>query len=77
MEERSTGLATQRNAFDTLQKVLLDAHRRGSIADDPFHGVVPPGYVPDQITILTKEEIHALEAVASDGLRVLIDLMSR
>ncbi|MFB7608155.1 hypothetical protein [Streptomyces gardneri] len=50
MEERSTGLATQQNAFDTLKKVLLDAHRRGAITDDPFHGVVPPGYVGTPLT---------------------------
>ncbi|PKT72112.1 hypothetical protein CW362_15185 [Streptomyces populi] len=76
MEERSVGLAAQQNAFDTLKKILLDARRRGGIAEDPFDGVVPPEYVPREITIPTLDEIHALKAVSSDGLRIIIDLMS-
>ncbi|MFE7808206.1 tyrosine-type recombinase/integrase [Streptomyces sp. NPDC057430] len=76
MEERKVGLATQQNAFDTLKKILRDAHRRGGIAGDPFQGVVPPEYIPNRITIPTLEEIHALKAVASESLAVIIDLMS-
>ncbi|MGW5778818.1 hypothetical protein [Streptomyces sp. NPDC003863] len=76
MEERKVGLATQQNAFDALKKILLDAHRRGGIADDPFQGVVPPEYIPNRITLPTLEEIHALKAVASEALVVIIDLMS-
>ncbi|MFD6348913.1 tyrosine-type recombinase/integrase [Streptomyces roseolus] len=76
MEERKVGLATQQNAFDTLKKILRDAHRRGGISDDPFRGVVPPEYIPTRITIPTLEEIHALKEVASKGLVVIIDLMS-
>ncbi|MFJ8846680.1 hypothetical protein ACIRFF_27720 [Streptomyces cyaneofuscatus] len=76
MEDRRVGLATQQNAFDTLKKILLDALRRGGIDEDPFDGVVPPDYVPNPITIPTIEEIHALKASGSDGLRVIIDLMS-
>ncbi|MFI0966422.1 tyrosine-type recombinase/integrase [Streptomyces sp. NPDC021080] len=76
MEERSVGLAAQQNAFDTLKKILLDARRRGGIPEDPFDGVVPPEYVPREITIPTLDEIHALKAVSSDGLRIIIDLMS-
>ncbi|MCD2468706.1 site-specific integrase [Streptomyces sp. MBT42] len=76
MEERNVGLATQQNAFDTLKKILLDARRRGGITDDPFQGVVPPEYIPSRITIPTLEEIHALKAVASEELVVIIDLMS-
>ncbi|WP_234439338.1 MULTISPECIES: tyrosine-type recombinase/integrase [Streptomyces] len=76
MEERKVGLATQQNAFDTLKKILRDAHRRGGIADDPFQGVVPPEYIPNRITIPMLEEIHALKEVGSKGLVVIIDLMS-
>ncbi|MGW4624908.1 tyrosine-type recombinase/integrase [Streptomyces rubiginosohelvolus] len=76
MEDRRVGLATQQNAFDTLKKILLDAYRRGGINEDPFDGVVAPAYVPKPITIPTLEEIYALKAVGSDGLRVVIDLMS-
>ncbi|WP_437040094.1 tyrosine-type recombinase/integrase [Streptomyces sp. enrichment culture] len=76
MEERSVGLAAQQNAFDTLKKILLDARRRGGIAEDPFEGVVPPEYIPRKITIPTLDEIHALKAAASDGLGLVIDLMS-
>ncbi|MEV7085818.1 tyrosine-type recombinase/integrase [Streptomyces sp. NPDC093085] len=76
MEEREVGLATQQNAFDALKKVLLDAHRRGGISEDPFAGVIPPEYIPRQITIPTLSEIHALKQVATDELRVIIDLMS-
>ncbi|MET9871169.1 MULTISPECIES: tyrosine-type recombinase/integrase [unclassified Streptomyces] len=76
MEERSVGLAAQQNAFDTLKKILLDAHRRGAIAENPLQGVIPPEYVPCKITIPTVDEIHALKAAASDGLRLVIDLMS-
>lgn len=76
MEEHQVGLATQQNAFDTLKKILLDARRRGGIPEDPFLGVVPPKYVPRPVTIPTLDEIHSLKAVASDGLRVVIDLMS-
>lgn len=75
MEERKVGLATQQNAFDTLRKILLDARRRGGISDDPFAGVIPPEYIPQQITIPTLEEIHDLKTAASDALRVIIDLM--
>ncbi|MFE0794019.1 tyrosine-type recombinase/integrase [Streptomyces mutabilis] len=76
MEERSVGLAAQQNAFDTLKKILLDARRRGGIAEDPFEGVIPPEYIPRKITIPTLDEIHALKAAASDGLGLVIDLMS-
>ncbi|MFF5713648.1 tyrosine-type recombinase/integrase [Streptomyces sp. NPDC012756] len=76
MEERKVGLATQQNAFDTLKKILRDAHHRGGIADDPLRGVVPPEYIPTRITIPTVEEIHALKEVASKALVVVIDLMS-
>ncbi|HET6859737.1 MAG TPA: site-specific integrase, partial [Streptomyces sp.] len=76
MEEREAGLATQQNAFDTLKKILLDAHRRGGLSEDPFIGVVAPVYVPQQVTIPTLTELHALKAAASDGLRLVIDLMS-
>ncbi|MGW0655302.1 tyrosine-type recombinase/integrase [Streptomyces umbrinus] len=76
MEERSVGLAAQQNAFDTLKKILLDARRRGGISEDPFDGVIPPEYVPRKVTIPTVDEIHALKAAGSDGLRVVIDLMS-
>ncbi|MCX4398883.1 MULTISPECIES: tyrosine-type recombinase/integrase [unclassified Streptomyces] len=76
MEERKVGLATQQNAFDTLKKILRDAHRRGGITDDPFQGVVPPEYIPNRVTIPTLEEIHALKEVGSTGLVVVIDLMS-
>ncbi|MET8184064.1 tyrosine-type recombinase/integrase [Streptomyces sp. NPDC005336] len=76
MEERGVGLATQQNSFETLKKVLLDAKLRGGIVEDPFAGVAPPGYIPDQVIIPTLDEIHALKAVASDGLRLIIDLMS-
>ncbi|MFD8298837.1 tyrosine-type recombinase/integrase [Streptomyces bauhiniae] len=76
MEERSIGLAAQQNAFDALRKILLDARRRGGITDDPFSGVVPPEYIPRKITIPALEEIHALKEVGSDGLRVVVDLMS-
>ncbi|MFE0858596.1 tyrosine-type recombinase/integrase [Streptomyces mutabilis] len=75
MEERSVGPAAQQNAFDTLKKILLDARRRGGITDDPFGGVIPPRYIPRKITIPTLDEIHALKAVSSDGLRLVIDLM--
>ncbi|MFJ6518663.1 tyrosine-type recombinase/integrase [Streptomyces filamentosus] len=76
MEEREVGLATQQNAFDTLKKILRDAHRRGGITGDPFEGVVPPEYVPNRVTIPTLDEIHALKEVGSTGLVVVIDLMS-
>lgn len=76
MEERSVGLAAQQNAFDTLKKVLLDAHRRGGITENPLDGVIPPEYIPRKITIPTLDEIHALKAVGSDGLVLLIDQMS-
>ncbi|MEV5875336.1 hypothetical protein AB0L75_14090 [Streptomyces sp. NPDC052101] len=76
MEERSVGLAAQQNAFDTLKKILLDARRRGGITDDLFAGVIPPEYVPRKITVPTLDELHSMKAVASDGLRVVIDLMS-
>ncbi|MFF3372001.1 tyrosine-type recombinase/integrase [Streptomyces sp. NPDC002680] len=76
MEERSVGLAAQQNAFDTLKKVLLDARRRGGIAEDPFDGVIPPEYIPRRITIPTLEEVHHLKEVGSKELRVIIDLMS-
>lgn len=76
MEERQVGLATQQNAFDTLKKILLDAHRHGGVSEDPFKGVVAPAYTPGQVTIPTLDELHALKAVASDGLRLVIDLMS-
>ncbi|MFB8138883.1 hypothetical protein [Streptomyces parvus] len=76
MEDRMVGLATQQNAYDTLKKILLDACRRGAIDEDPFDGVVAPAYVPKPITIPTIEELHALKEVGSDGLRVVIDLMS-
>ncbi|MGW6560190.1 tyrosine-type recombinase/integrase [Streptomyces hydrogenans] len=76
MEERKVGLATQQNAFDTLKKILRDAHRRGGIADDPFQDVVPPEYIPNRITIPTLEEIHALKEAGSKALVVIIDLMS-
>lgn len=46
MEERSVGLASQQNAFDTLKKIVLDARRRGGITEDPFDGVIPPEYIP-------------------------------
>ncbi|MFM9373393.1 tyrosine-type recombinase/integrase [Streptomyces sp. Da 82-17] len=75
MEERKVGLAAQQNAFDTLKKILLDAHRRGGIIENPLEGVIPPEYIPRQITIPTLEEIHALKAVASDALRLVIDVM--
>ncbi|MEU7212807.1 hypothetical protein AB0B06_30895 [Streptomyces sp. NPDC044989] len=76
MEERSAGLAAQQNAFDTLKKILLDARRRGGITEDLFAGVVPPEYVPRKITIPTLDEIRTLKAASSDGLRLVIDLMS-
>ncbi|GGU75865.1 integrase [Streptomyces albospinus] len=76
MEEGDVGLATQQNAFDTLKKILLDARRKGAISEDLFEGVVPPEYIPRQVTIPTLDEIHALKDVASDALRLLIDLMS-
>ncbi|WP_257155749.1 tyrosine-type recombinase/integrase [Streptomyces sp. Ru87] len=75
MEERSIGLAAQQNAFDTLKKILLDAHRRGGLSTDPFVGVVSPEYIPRKITIPTLDEIHALKEHGSDALRVVIDLM--
>lgn len=75
MEERSVGLAAQQNAFDTRRKILLDARRRGGITKDPFEGVIPPEYIPRNITIPTLEEIHAFKAAGSDGLRGVIDLM--
>ncbi|MEU6375918.1 tyrosine-type recombinase/integrase [Streptomyces sp. NPDC046909] len=76
MEERSVGLAAQQNSFDTLKKILLDARRRGGITEDPFDGVMPPEYIPRKITIPALDEIHALKAVANDGLVVIMDLMS-
>lgn len=76
MEERSVGLAAQQNAFDVLRKILLDAHRRGGISENPVEGVIPPEYIPRTITIPTLDEIHALKAVASAELSVIIDLMS-
>ncbi|MFB8267332.1 tyrosine-type recombinase/integrase [Streptomyces sp. NPDC055955] len=75
MDESRVGQATQQNAFDTLKKILLDAHRRGGIIDDPFAGVIPPEYIPRQITIPTPDEIHALKEAGSDGLALFIDLM--
>ncbi|MEU3616946.1 tyrosine-type recombinase/integrase [Streptomyces sp. NPDC006872] len=76
MEDHSVGLAAQQNAFETLKKILLDARRRGGITEDPFDGVVPPGYIPRKITIPTLDEIHRLKEVGSDELRLIIDLMS-
>jgi site-specific recombinase XerD len=76
MEERKVGLPTQQNTFDTLKKLLRDAHRRGGISDDLFQGVVPPEYIPNRVTIPTLEEIHALKEVGSKALVVIIDLMS-
>jgi hypothetical protein len=51
MEEQNVGLATQQNAFDTLRKILIDARRKGGISEDPFEGVVPPEYIPQQVLI--------------------------
>lgn len=76
MEERSVGLAAQQNAFDTLKKILLDARRRGGITEDPFEGVIPPEYTPRKIDIPSLDEIHELKSASSDGLRLVIDLMS-
>ncbi|MFD7896903.1 hypothetical protein [Streptomyces sp. NPDC059743] len=76
MEEQEVGLATQQNAFDVLKKILLDAKRKGGISEDPFDGVIPREYIPRQVTIPTLDEIHALKQAASEGLRVVIDLMS-
>ncbi|MFH9613745.1 hypothetical protein ACH4MM_08330 [Streptomyces pratensis] len=75
MEERSVGLGAQQNAYDPLKKILLDAHRRGGMAEDPFIGVVSPEYIPRKITIPALEEIHALKEGGSEELRVVIDLM--
>ncbi|MFI1358127.1 tyrosine-type recombinase/integrase [Streptomyces sp. NPDC020898] len=76
MEERSVGLASQQNAFDILRKILLDARRRGGIAEDPISGVIPPEYIPRKITIPTVDEINALKDVGSAELGVIINLMS-
>lgn len=76
MEEQEVGLATQQNAFDVLKKILLDAKRKGGISEDPFDGVIPPEYIPRQVTIPTLDEIRALKKAASEELRVVIDLMS-
>lgn len=76
MEERKVGLPTQQNTFDTLKKILRDAHRRGGISDDPFQGVVPPEHIPNRVTIPTLEEIHAFKGVGYKALVVIIDLMS-
>ncbi|WP_326769504.1 tyrosine-type recombinase/integrase [Streptomyces sp. NBC_01591] len=75
MEERSVGLGAQQNAYDTLKKILLDAYRRGGIAEDPFIGVVSPEYIPRKITIPTLDEIRALKEEGSEELRLVIDLM--
>ncbi|MCX2181303.1 hypothetical protein KV205_12290 [Streptomyces sp. SKN60] len=45
MEERSVGLTSQQNAYDTLKRILLGARRRGGIAEDPFDGVISPEYI--------------------------------
>jgi integrase len=76
MKEQGVGLTTQQNAFDTLKKILIDAKRKSALSEDPFEGVVPPEYVPEQVVIPTLEEIHALKAAADDDLRLIIDLMS-
>jgi integrase len=65
MEERSVGLAAQQNAFDALRKILLDAHRRGGIIEDPLEGVIPPEYIP-----------RPIKAAGTAELCVVIDLMS-
>ncbi|MCF3145451.1 hypothetical protein [Streptomyces platensis] len=39
-------------------------------------GVIPPEYIPSQVTIPTLDEIHALKDVASDALRLLTRLDS-
>lgn len=76
MEERSVGLATQQNAFDTLKKILLDAYRRDGITENPLGGVIPPEYIPRKITIPTLDETHARKAAGSDELVLLIGQMS-
>ncbi|MFF5013163.1 hypothetical protein [Streptomyces sp. NPDC001165] len=38
MERNGVGLATQSNAFDELRSVLLDAHRLGTLPDNPVAG---------------------------------------
>ncbi|WP_257137443.1 hypothetical protein [Streptomyces sp. st115] len=42
MERNGIGLATQSNAFDKLESILLDAHRQGLYDDNPLDGVKPP-----------------------------------
>ncbi|MGW2181523.1 tyrosine-type recombinase/integrase [Streptomyces sp. NPDC001732] len=65
MEERSVGLGAQQNAYDTLKKILLDAHRRGGTAEDPFIDVASPEYIPRKITTPTLDEIRALKTQRS------------
>lgn len=76
MEEKKVGLGAQQTAFDTLKKILRDAQRKAGFAEDPFEGVVPPMYIPQQVIIPTLDEIHALKGVGDLEVNLIIDLMS-
>lgn len=76
MEEHSVGLAAQQNAFNALKMILLDAHRRDGIIENPLDGVISPEYIPRKISIPTLDEIHALKDEGSDELILVIDQMS-
>ncbi|MEU0845696.1 tyrosine-type recombinase/integrase [Streptomyces sp. NPDC005962] len=76
MEEAEVGPGAQQNAFSTLKKVLRDAKRRAGFADDPFEGVIPPKYAPQQVVIPTLDEIRALKEVGDAEVTLVIDLMS-
>lgn len=76
MEEDEVKLGAQNKAFETLKKMLAAAIKRGAIKADPFEDVTPPEYIRKNILVPTMDEILAMKKVASDDVRLIIDLMS-
>ncbi|MGW8884248.1 RNA polymerase sigma factor [Streptomyces sp. NPDC055749] len=84
------GYATQQDALDRLTKLYNEKHatvpqqavlkretgkqRFGEYSSSWL--ARQRHYAPGQVIIPTLDELHALKAVASDGLRLVIDLMS-
>ncbi|MYV67966.1 site-specific integrase, partial [Streptomyces sp. SID2131] len=71
MERNGVGLATQSNAFDTLESIPLDAHRFGLHDDNPLDGVKPPQYDPKRAVIPSPAQLHGIRTAGDDVFRLV------
>ncbi|MFK0112850.1 tyrosine-type recombinase/integrase [Streptomyces sp. NPDC091217] len=76
LEAGGVGRGNQVNVFRVLKAILLDAHSKGAMADDPVKGVQAPEYIRERVVVPTLTYVKKALTVADDDLALEIAMMA-